>query len=217
MTTASTESIILVTGFEPFGGRSVNTSWEAVRQLDGLVLGDGRRIVTLELPVVWETADDLLRIAIDEYQPDIVINVGEGAFNVEIERNAHNVARAIPDNDGQTLDSHFISSLGPDVYSTQLDIERILYAVESSNLDAIISADAGTYLCNFVSYSSYSYLAEVSPSTPTLFVHVPVIGDDDERLGEVVQTLLAIIVEASAQTPPQDSPAARVFQLDTQH
>ncbi|MEB9897091.1 pyroglutamyl-peptidase I, partial [Bacillus cereus] len=30
---------LLLTGFDPFGGESINPSWEAVRALDGAALG----------------------------------------------------------------------------------------------------------------------------------------------------------------------------------
>ena len=42
---------ILLTGFEPFENEPVNPSWEAVRQLDGLNLGDAY-IITRQLPCV---------------------------------------------------------------------------------------------------------------------------------------------------------------------
>ena len=29
---------VLITGFEPFGGETVNPSWEVVKQLDGMII-----------------------------------------------------------------------------------------------------------------------------------------------------------------------------------
>src|SRR5713226_486729 len=43
---------ILLTGFDPFDGRSINPSWEAVRQLDGEVIA-GAWVHAIKAPVVW--------------------------------------------------------------------------------------------------------------------------------------------------------------------
>jgi len=33
---------VLITGFEPFGGETVNPSWEVVKLLDGTIIDDWR-------------------------------------------------------------------------------------------------------------------------------------------------------------------------------
>lgn len=198
--------IILVTGFEPFGGLSINSSWEAVSQLDGLVLEDGRQIVSLQLPVVWETADDLLFNAIIEYQPVLVINVGQGGSTLELEQYAHNRNGSFTDNLGMVPPASFISESGPDVYTTQIDINSVLDRLDELELTISVgsSESAGSYLCNFISYNSYDYLATYYPNTPTLFVHVPPVTDltlQSEKLADIVAALEVIIIEASTQSP----------------
>ena len=46
---------VLLTGFAPFDGETLNPSWEAVRMLRGRRIG-GHRIVARQLPVEFGTA-----------------------------------------------------------------------------------------------------------------------------------------------------------------
>ena len=64
----------LVTGFEPFGGETINASLEAVRllpaQFGGIV------VVTAELPTSYARSLTALAAAIMRTKPDIVLCVG---------------------------------------------------------------------------------------------------------------------------------------------
>ena len=44
---------VLVTGFDPFGGDTVNPSWQAAQALDGKQIA-GHRIVAASVPTVFE-------------------------------------------------------------------------------------------------------------------------------------------------------------------
>jgi pyroglutamyl-peptidase len=41
---------VLLTGFEPFDGETVNPSWEVVKQLDGTMIA-GQPVIARQLPV----------------------------------------------------------------------------------------------------------------------------------------------------------------------
>ena len=60
--------VVLLTGFEPFGGEATNPSWEAVRVLQDARIG-GHRIETRCLPVAFGAAGDALRAAIRATRP----------------------------------------------------------------------------------------------------------------------------------------------------
>ena len=45
------EKKLLITGFEPFGGQTVNPSWEAVRRLPEVI--SEFRLVKMEVPVLF--------------------------------------------------------------------------------------------------------------------------------------------------------------------
>ena len=66
---------ILITGFEPFGGESVNPSWEAVKLLPDTI--DGHTVVKKLLPCVFVKAGDVLDAEIEREKPDFVLCVGQ--------------------------------------------------------------------------------------------------------------------------------------------
>ncbi|MDU5837721.1 MAG: pyroglutamyl-peptidase I, partial [Pantoea sp.] len=78
---------VLVTAFEPFGGETINPSWEAVRALEGKAIG-GARIVARQLPVVFSDVLGVLYAAMDEVEPDLILSVGQagGRSDITVER-----------------------------------------------------------------------------------------------------------------------------------
>ena len=66
---------ILVTGFTPFGGETINPSWEAVRALDDSIAGAD--IIKCEIPTEFEASIDALKAAIDAHQPNAILCVGQ--------------------------------------------------------------------------------------------------------------------------------------------
>ncbi|HEY4893416.1 MAG TPA: peptidase C15, partial [Reyranella sp.] len=92
----------LVTGFDPFGGDKVNPSLLAVGQLKKRV---GEVVVhTAQLPTSYAHSSGVLRAAIEEVKPEIVLCVGQAGGRTELclERVAINVQDArIRDNDGK--------------------------------------------------------------------------------------------------------------------
>ena len=66
------EDRVLITGFQPFGGRASNSSWEGVKWINepGLLIE--------ELPVVWGVPTQRLGELVDFYRPSTVISFGQG-------------------------------------------------------------------------------------------------------------------------------------------
>ena len=93
---------ILVTGFEPFGGETVNASWEAAQKLEGWRHGDTVAVARL-LPCAYDASVKKLVEAIETLRPDALLMTGQAARRgvVCVERFAHNLDDATaPDNDG---------------------------------------------------------------------------------------------------------------------
>lgn len=90
---------ILVTGFTPFGGETINPSWEAVRALDDSIAGAD--IIKCEIPTEFEASIDALKAAINAHQPNAILCVGQfgGSPSIQVERVAINLRDArTPDN-----------------------------------------------------------------------------------------------------------------------
>ena len=106
---------VLITGFEPFGGETVNPSWEVVKQLDGMIIR-GQQVVAKQLPCVFGEALTVLKAALETYQPRLTIAVGQagGRVDITVERVAINVDDArIPDNKGQQPIGSSLMALRP--------------------------------------------------------------------------------------------------------
>jgi len=142
---------VLLTGFEPFGGETVNPSWVAVQAVAREWSGP-EQIIPVQLPVVF---DDSIDRAIAEHSPDLVISVGQagGFATIELERVAINVQDArIPDNSGaQPIDEPVVAG-GPAAHFSSLPIKAAVAAVQAAGIPASVSQSAGTYTCNHVFY-----------------------------------------------------------------
>ncbi|EDP60606.1 pyroglutamyl-peptidase I [Vibrio sp. AND4] len=188
---------VLIAGFEPFGGESINPALEAVKRLDGRKL-DGGEVVICQVPVVrYESIDKVVR-AIERYQPDIVITVGQGAGRAAItpERVAINVDDfRIPDNAGnQPIDEPVIPD-APDAYFTTLPIKAITRALQKVSIPCHVSNTAGTFVCNHLFYGIGHYLRYRTIRHG--FVHIPLLPEQNV-LGIQPTMSLDVIVEGLA-------------------
>ena len=125
---------VLITGFEPFGGESVNPSWEVVSGLDNAIIG-GCRVVARQLPCVFGESLAVLNGAIDALSPSLVLAVGQagGRADVTVERVAINVDDArIADNQGQQPVDVPIVADGPAAWFSSLPIKAMVVAMRNA-------------------------------------------------------------------------------------
>lgn len=168
---------ILVTGFEPFGGQSVNPSWEAVRPLGG---GD---VVTACLPVSWNGAPQSLLAAIAESKPDCVLLCGQagGRSGVSVELCAVNECRTdLADNALLLHPDAPILAGGPARYEATYPRAAILSALARGGIEAHPSEDAGRFICNLVLYTALHHAATRCPSLTAGFLHLPYLPEQSE-------------------------------------
>lgn len=168
---------ILITGFDPFGGEKINPAWEAVSALPDKI--DEVEIVKVQLPTVFKTSTLKLFEAIDTFNPDAVICVGQagGRFNFNVERVAINIDDGrIPDNDGyQPIDTTIFED-GENAYFSNLPIKAMVEEVKQAGVPAAVSNTAGTYVCNHIMYSLLYYIKKHNLNIRGGFVHVPYIA-----------------------------------------
>ena len=83
---------ILLTGFDAFGGASVNPSWLAVKALHGRQML-GHTVVAAQLPTVFDASLRELHALLMHHQPALVVCVGQagGRQAMSLERVAINV------------------------------------------------------------------------------------------------------------------------------
>lgn len=164
---------ILLTGFEPFGGETDNPSWDAVAALQGRRIA-GHRVVSRRLPVVFGESLRVLRSAIRELDPALVLCIGQagGRSAVSFERIAINVDDArIADNAGACPVDAAIVASGPAAYFATLPIKAMHAAVNRAGIPAEVSQTAGTYVCNHVFYGLMHALR--GRGIRAGFVHIP--------------------------------------------
>ncbi|MGC4108193.1 MAG: pyroglutamyl-peptidase I [Thermomicrobiales bacterium] len=170
-----TPRTILMTGFAPFGGETVNPAWQAVQHVAAIWDGPAR-LEIVELPVVFGESADVLREAMRRVRPDLVIAVGQagGRAHVTPERVAINVDDArIPDNAGNQPLNETIDPEGPAAWFTTLPIKRAVATMRDQGIPASVSNSAGTYVCNHIFYQLMRIIAAEFPQTRGGFVHVP--------------------------------------------
>lgn len=170
---------VLLTGFEPFNGATINPAWEAVRSLEGWQ-GDGFQVEVRQLPCVFGDAIEDLTALIDELHPDVVIAVGQagGRPDISVERVAINVDDAsILDNGGQQPVDTAIAADGPAAYFSTLPIKAIVHALRARGLVAGVSQTAGTFVCNHVFYGLMHHAATQPQPIKAGFIHVPFLPE----------------------------------------
>ena len=171
---------VLLTGFEPFNGASINPAWEAVRALEGWG-AEAFRVEVRQLPCVFIEANRALAGMIDELAPDVVIAVGQagGRPEISVERVAINVDDAsIVDNAGAQPVDRPIDTDGPAAYFTTLPIKSMVVAMRAVGLRAAVSQTAGTFVCNHVFYGLMHHVA--GRGVKAGFIHVPFLPEQLE-------------------------------------
>ena len=168
---------ILITGFEPFGGQSINPSWEVARALDGLHLPQAQ-VRAVQLPCVFAQAMTVLKRALQDTEPDIVLALGqaEGRSDISVERIAINIMDArIADNAGaQPIDQPVVVG-GPAAYFSTLPIKHLVNRLRAVGFPASVSQTAGTFVCNQVFYALQHALA--GRAVRSGFVHLPLLPE----------------------------------------
>lgn len=171
---------LLITGFEPFGGETVNPSWQAVARLPEQI--GAAELVRLELPTVFARSAAVLADAVERYAPDVALCVGQagGREGVTVEKVAINYADAdCPDNAGVCPHGETLVPGGPVAYFATVPVQAMIENVRAHGLPCKISYSAGAYVCNSVLYRTLHLAAQRYPAMKVGFVHVPY---SDEQL-----------------------------------
>lgn len=168
---------IIVTGFDPFGGETINPSIECVKALPEI---EGVELIRLELPTVFKESAKRLNEVINDVKPDAVLSVGQagGRPGITMERIAINVDDArIPDNISQQPIDEAIQLDGEAAYFTTLPIKRIVKAIREAGIPAEVSNTAGTFVCNHIMYQALFAATKADKPFKAGFMHIPFIPE----------------------------------------
>jgi pyroglutamyl-peptidase len=185
---------VLITGFEPFGGSEVNSSWETAARV-GQRPPKGVCMETLLLPVSFMRAGKKIREALKERRPDVLVMLGQRGKgeSIDIERIAINMMDASnPDNDGYHPQEQTIVDWGEAAYFSNLPVKTLRDALLHRGIPARVSNSAGLYVCNSTYYNALNEIYEQRLPTKAVFVHLPRISADFP-IGMLTDAILAII------------------------
>lgn len=167
---------LLITGFDPFGGESINPAWEAVRLLPDVIRDF--KLVKLEIPTVFGAAAQVVIDKAEEIHPDAIISVGQagGRAAVTPEMVGINLRYAsIPDNMGALPCDIPIAEGSPAAYFSTLPVRAMAKAICDAGLPGAVSYSAGSFVCNDVLYSLLHRFDGTAVRAG--FIHVPFLPE----------------------------------------
>lgn len=200
---------VLITGFEAFGGESINPTR---RLVEAVVAGEIPVPLELEvraiaLPVVFGDGFAKLSIELKAYRPDVVLAFGQagGRSAIEFERLAINMIDGEQmDNAGVVYRECVIEPGSPMALLSTLPVRSLAELLSASDVPARVSNSAGLYVCNELFYRLQ--LATLRTTTRSGFIHVPFLDEQvvDKQLSsmsfDVMKRGVALILEFFAKS-----------------
>ena len=193
---------ILVTGFGPFPGAPYNPTQPLVARLLRLrrpALSDVELAGHI-FPVTYAAVDRQLPELLAKRRPDALLMFGLASRtqHLRIETRARNAVTTLwPDADHTRLRKGSIAG-GADAMRFGPHTAKLLRAAVGTGIDARASRDAGSYLCNYLSWRAIE--ASCGDAGPRLaaFVHVPPLPRDgtSRRQGAARHITLEELVDA---------------------
>ena len=177
---------VLLTGFEPFGGESINPAFEILQDLPDAI--EGHEIVKREIPTSYKASIRAIEALLEAETPDVVISLGQagGNMGLHIEKVGLNLRDAgVADNDGHLAEDEVIFPDGDTAYYATVPVRAMVERVRAENIPAAISYSAGAYVCNNVLYALL-YLAKTRYIGMRCgFIHVPYFPEQVMGKGRV--------------------------------
>lgn len=189
---------LLITGFDPFGGETINPSWEAVRLLSDRI--GAYQLTKLQIPTVFNIASQKVLAEASILCPDAILCIGQagGRRGITPEVVGINLQEAaIADNAGNQPVNLPVVAGGPAAYFTTVPVRAMVSALKAAEIPAALSYSAGTFVCNDVLYTLLNHYA--GTQTQVGFIHVPFLPQQAKEnmpslpLEQIVQGLTTAI------------------------
>ena len=182
--TQARERPVLLTGFQPYGGRGRNPAAEIATALDDKTI-EGHRVVGRTLPVSFRGLADRIAALFDEHNPIVAISLGlwPGESTIRLERFGLNLADfEIADNDGTTMVDEPIEANRATGLFASWPVRAIEQALLAGGIPAKLSTCAGTFLCNAALYNLMRVIEQRSPAVLGGFIHLPYMPEQVAQL-----------------------------------
>ena len=168
---------VLVTGFGPFPGAPYNPTQPLVARLVRLhrPAFDGVELSSHIFPVTYQAVDRELPQALNKHRPHALLMFGlAGRTNyLRIETRARNAVTMLWPDAAQTRARKGSISGGADAQRFGPHTAKLLRAAKATGIDARASRDAGSYLCNYLSWRAIEAVDAASGPRLAAFIHIP--------------------------------------------
>ena len=172
---------ILITGFGPFPGALHNPTGALVARL-AKARRPNLRLIAHVFATRYDAVDRELPALIDTHRPDALLMFGlhNRARTLRVETIARNALGRHADAGGAVPRQRRIDAKGADHVRMVSPALRLVHAARRTGVRAVLSRDAGAYLCNYLCWSA---TAGVAASVPRFaaFVHVPTVARGGRR------------------------------------
>lgn len=201
---------ILITGFGPFPGAPFNPTGPLVKRLALLrrpALADVK-IIPHVFPTRYAAVDRDLPRLIARHRPDALLMFGLAtrAKTLRVETRARNAFTLLADTGGSAPRRHAIATGALPAMPMPAPTRRLLAAIRGTGVPAVLSRDAGRYLCNYLCWrASEEALVKNGPRFAA-FIHVPQTRRDS---GSVKRLSLDDLVCAGSRALAALATAAR--------
>jgi pyroglutamyl-peptidase len=169
---------LLLTGFGPFPDVPKNATAKLVPDLGRRARQEfsGLRVVTRILPTEWNVGPKQLAALIQRERPVVAVHFGvtNDANGFRIETRAQNRCGAKPDAKAALPPALTLAADGPAALNATIPTRDIVRHLQALGLPAVLSSDAGDYLCNAIFYHALTALQDGGAS-PSMcgFIHIP--------------------------------------------
>ncbi len=171
------QSKVLITGFGPFPGVPHNISGSFAMALADAAQDCFRQadFQAACLPTVWQDAPLQLEQLYYKHQPSIALHFGVShlAKTIVVETTAKNCTGR-PDAAGVTPDMEHLLPGGAKELSATVPVGRLVARLRKAGVPAVVSHDAGAYLCNALLYHSIELMRVLRADGQCGFIHLPV-------------------------------------------
>jgi len=168
---------ILVTGFGPFPGAPYNPTQPLVARLTRLRRPalDDVELSSHIFPVTYTAVDRELPLALAKHKPHALLMFGLAGRTgyLRIETRARNAVTMLWPDAAQTRSRKGSIANGADAQRFGPHTAKLLRAATATGIDARASRDAGSYLCNYLSWRAIEAIDAGNGPRLAAFIHIP--------------------------------------------